>query len=239
MSYQADDQSFISNVMTRFHGLNPVNGFIHLPWSLPRGPQAYITRFLVKEDLDSDFVFGLHAWDNPITGDWDNLITGRKDWFFEQVQQYWKSEIARYRQALEQDVTEQIPLEILPQFKIWFLENISLILARGPLKSLIPASIFHPPETNKGETGIFHYFCMCMQSGRRLMGTESGFLGLVHPMAQKGDKIVRIFGCSEFVVLRALDSEGHHQVIGDAFFGSLKVGKTGDVFDEAKHIKIL
>jgi hypothetical protein len=61
------------------------------------------------------------------------------------------------------------------------------------------------------------YWC-----GMRLLATEKGYLGWIHPHAQTGDKIVRIFGCSQHVVLRA--AQKRDQVVGDAILSGAEIG---------------
>jgi hypothetical protein len=50
----------------------------------------------------------------------------------------------------------------------------------------------------------------------RLVVTQKGYLGWIHPQAQEGDNIARIFGCSQHVVLRA--TQNRYLVVGDAVF---------------------
>jgi hypothetical protein len=145
--------------------------------------------------------------------------------------------VAEYKQQLTDALLKEVPQELMPHIGKWLSENYSFMTTRGPLEAWIMTWALGIQTGSASH--IVQCLFTCMQSGMRLSATEKGQLGWVHCKAQVGDRIARVFGCSQFIVLRASRGGDHFQVIGDALLSGLKVedlGPWGD--DEVKRLKI-
>jgi hypothetical protein len=69
---------------------------------------------------------------------------------------------------------------------------------------------------------IAGHFYESIRCRMRLLLTEKGYLGWIHPQAQEGDMIARFSGCSQYVVLRA--SGERYRVVGDTILPSTEIG---------------
>jgi hypothetical protein len=125
-----------------------------------------------------------------------------------------------------------IPQALLPQFNIWLSENHSFMTSREPLEDGAFGGDYDQFVRTVGFPKFFASLLICMQSSMRLTWTQKGDLGWVHPMAQKGDKIVRIFGCRQYVVLRAFETGEDYHVIGDVHLFGMSVDDLGDFGDD-------
>lgn len=112
-------------------------------------------------------------------------------------------------------------LELLAPIDTWLAANSSFNIAGQDLKYWW--KMLHLRTSQIGDAPrITHHFYNSIRCGMRLLATEKGYLGWIHPQAQTGDKIVRIFGCSQHIVLRA--AQKRYRVVGDAILSGAEIG---------------
>jgi hypothetical protein len=164
---------------------------------------------------------------------------GTSDLLYRSMIQYRDPRAAKSKQILKLAVINTIPQALLPQFNNWVLENHSFLAFREPLKGGTFARNYHQSVIG-GLPEFVSFLLMCMQLGMRLIRPQEVVFGGVHPMAQKGDKIARVLGCSEYVVLRASEAGEGYQVIGAAHMFGIDVVHKGDSEDdEVQRLKLL
>jgi hypothetical protein len=111
--------------------------------------------------------------------------------------------------------------EFLATIHTWLAANSSFSIARRDLEWWW--KIFHLRAGQiRDIRRITDCFYRSIQCGMRLLATEKGHLGWIHPQAQEGDRIVRIFGCDQYVVLRA--TKNRYRVVGDAILPGVEIG---------------
>jgi hypothetical protein len=213
------DRSFISGqVMKRFEKYSSKleDGYIRLFWKFDEEEQIYSTRFFVQENLWAAFVLGRDACDKPVHD--------------EKTQRFHRAVTAEYKRQLKESLMNDLPRGLLPPFNTWLSENYSFMMDGQPTQSWSKTCDLEPCQTRDASKVVLHFFKI-MQLGMRLLRTEKGLLGWVHPMAQQGDRIARVFGCSQFVVLRAHNNGCNYQIVGDALLSGVKVEDV-EIFDD-------
>lgn len=92
---------------------------------------------------------------------------------------------------------------------------------------------------NAISSDVIRDLVICMQSGMPLLRIRNQLLGWVHPTSRTGDKIFRVFSCSELIVLRASDNGDHYQTMGDAHLFSMKDVDLRWTEEQVESLKIL
>ncbi|KAJ5261074.1 HET-domain-containing protein [Penicillium angulare] len=92
----------------------------------------------------------------------------------------------------------------------------------------------HVPYSGMRPDVLFEELC-CMVLGRRLLWTQSGYLGLAPPGAKKSDNVVILEGSRVPFILRKVDG-GFWKVIGECYIHGIMYG---EAFDSQKCMKII
>ncbi|KAF4631125.1 hypothetical protein G7Y89_g7011 [Cudoniella acicularis] len=107
-----------------------------------------------------------------------------------------------------------IPRDLVRPLGIWLAKNLLFVNDERTIEFWSKILNARRIETTGGVTHVAQYYHDVIQSQMRLVKTSRGHYGWVHPQAQEGDKIFKINGCSQFVVLREIDNV--YCVVGDA-----------------------
>ena len=111
-------------------------------------------------------------------------------------------------------------------FEVWYRENRSFEVAGKPIWEWVLGQP-EPEQLHHGDSSLDASFERTMRKklyGRRLMTTQTGYIGLAPIASRRLDKVCILFGCSTPVILRPL-GDGHFKFIGECYVHGLMEGE--------------
>jgi hypothetical protein len=181
---------------------------------------AASSAFHLMYQMLKDIQLGRDAFDKPVNRDYKELP---------------ESHIAKYRKNLDESLMNDILRELLAPFNTWLAEDSSSMSDPRTSESRVKTRGFHWRHS-KGVRNVVRLFLNVMKMEKRLFRTEKGYYGWVHPMAQQGDRVAKVCGCSQFVVLRAY--QNGYQVVGDTQLSGVEVKDMRFEEDEVECLRI-
>jgi Heterokaryon incompatibility protein (HET) len=111
-------------------------------------------------------------------------------------------------------------------FILWYQKNRRLRIAGRSIRKWAIAH-FEPDQdddTDKMQKYAFEQWMMKWMYRRKLITTETGYIGLAPVFSSRGDKVCVLFGCSTPVILRPLP-DGYYQFVGECYVHGLMHGE--------------
>jgi Heterokaryon incompatibility protein (HET) len=123
-------------------------------------------------------------------------------------------------------------------FEVWFMENRLLEIAGRTIREWAGErlGLCEVDETDRILNASFERTMRKKIYGRRLMTTETGYIGLGPLASRKGDKVCVLFGCSTPVVLRPLPNGGY-KFIGECYVHGIMEGEAIAMLEKEELVK--
>ncbi len=111
-------------------------------------------------------------------------------------------------------------------FELWYLKNRFLNVAGRPIRewAFDRLEAAQADDTDIILNASFERTMKKKIYGRRLITTETGYIGLAPMASQRGDKVCVLFGCSTPVILRPLAGNGY-EFIGECYVHGIMEGE--------------
>jgi hypothetical protein len=123
-------------------------------------------------------------------------------------------------------------------FELWYLKNRLLNIAGRPIRewALERFDAAEVDDTNIILNASFERTMKKKIYGRRLITTETGYVGLAPLTSEKEDKVCVLFGCSTPVVLRPL-AKGGYSFVGECYVHGIMEGEAIAMLENEQLVK--
>ena len=123
--------------------------------------------------------------------------------------------------------------------ELWYQKIRLLIVAGRPVRDWAMTERLESAQADDTDGLLDVYFRREMVhkiGGRKLITTETGYIGLAPEISSRGDKVCVLFGCSTPVILRPL-ADGHYQFIGECYIHGIMGGEAIAKFEREELVK--